>query len=139
MANLSDFKRCQIVGARMTGASVTKTAELFGVVKSTVSKVMIAFDKEGKPPHWSKTLEESESCLIGTAGPLRRLLGKIIRMLLRKLQQGLMTISKTQVPQKTVRRELHKAGFHGRGAIHIKINLFLIFKCFHYFVQPLYF
>ena len=40
MADLSDFK---IVGARMAGASVTKTAESFGVAKSTVSKVMTAF------------------------------------------------------------------------------------------------
>ena len=46
MADLSDFKRGQTVGARMAGANVTKTTELF------VSKVMTAFEKEGKkPPH----------------------------------------------------------------------------------------
>ena len=48
MADLSDFKRGQNVGARIAGASVTKTAELFGVTRSTVAKVMIAFEKEGK-------------------------------------------------------------------------------------------
>ena len=47
MADLSDFKRGQTVSARMAGASVSKTAELFGVVKSTVSKVMTTFEKKG--------------------------------------------------------------------------------------------
>ena len=72
MADLSDFKRGQIVGARRAGASVTKTAELFGVTRSTVSKVLTAFEKEGKPLHWSKTLKESESWQIGTVGFFRR-------------------------------------------------------------------
>ena len=47
MAYLSDFKRGQIVGARTAGTNVTKSAELFSVTRSTVSK-MIAFEKEDK-------------------------------------------------------------------------------------------
>ena len=37
MANLSDFKRCQIIGAPMAGASVTKNIEIFGVARSLKS------------------------------------------------------------------------------------------------------
>ena len=41
-------KRGQIVGAHMAGACITKTAELFGVARNTVLKVMTAFEKEEK-------------------------------------------------------------------------------------------
>ena len=74
MADLSDFKRGQIVVPRMTGAIVTITAELFGVASCTVSKVMTAFEKEGK--HLSQTLEESESYQIGTIEILPRIVKK---------------------------------------------------------------
>ena len=51
MADLSDFKKAQIVCARMAGACVIKTHELFGVARSTILKVM-TFEKEGKKtPH----------------------------------------------------------------------------------------
>ena len=53
MAKLSDFKRGQIVGAHMTGTSVTKTAELFSVAGSNHSiwerrKMLLIEAKLGK-------------------------------------------------------------------------------------------
>ena len=48
MADLSEFKRGQIVAARRTGVSIRKPAEWFDIGRSTVSKIMITFEKEGK-------------------------------------------------------------------------------------------
>ena len=47
MADLSDFKRGQIVGASIAGGWV-KRDDLFGVEMSTVRKIIVAFDKERK-------------------------------------------------------------------------------------------
>ena len=48
MGDLLDFKRGQIVDACMTGVSLTKKTELFHVARSTIAKVMTAFEKKRK-------------------------------------------------------------------------------------------
>jgi hypothetical protein len=40
MGELSDFERGQIIGVRLAGTSVTKTATLLGISRARVSKGM---------------------------------------------------------------------------------------------------
>jgi transposase len=48
MGDLPDFERGQMIGVRLAGASVTKTATLLGVSRATVSEGMWAFTSHGK-------------------------------------------------------------------------------------------
>jgi len=48
MGDLSDFQRGRIVGVRLAGASVTKTATSLGVYRAAISKVMTAYTNHGK-------------------------------------------------------------------------------------------
>jgi len=48
MGDLSDFQRGQIFGARLAGASVTKTATLLVVPRAAVSKIMRSYTNHGR-------------------------------------------------------------------------------------------
>ena len=97
MADLSDFKRGQNVGACMVGDSVTKTTQMFGAPRGTVSKVMIAF------------LAESQSCLRETVG---RIFRKDCRTTALKITSNL-----NERLQNPVNTKFYKGTFHGRFAI----------------------
>jgi hypothetical protein len=51
MGDLSSFKREQIIGLHLTGASVTKACTLVGVLRKTVSKVVSAYEDIIKEEH----------------------------------------------------------------------------------------
>ena len=139
MADLSDFKRGQIVGASSAGTSVTKTAEIFGVTRSNVSKVMTAIEKERK----TSSLKQNSGRKRKQYNTDRRTLSRIVRKdhknTAPKITAEYNDHLENPVSSKTVRWELHKAGFHGelQSGNLFEINLFEIYRFFHYFVHPL--
>jgi predicted transcriptional regulator len=60
MGDLSDFERGQILGARLAGTFVTKTATLLGVSRATVSEVMSAYTNHGKTIQRRGTVGENQ-------------------------------------------------------------------------------
>ena len=66
IGDLSDFQRGQNVSARLAGATVTETTQLLGISRGTVSKVMKAYEKEGKLVLQSINQVAVSVCLKGT-------------------------------------------------------------------------
>jgi hypothetical protein len=81
MGDSSNFARGQIVGARLAGASVIKTATLLCVWRATASKVMPAYANRGKTTSAKRnsglksTPAERDHCKLG------RIFGKITQLL----------------------------------------------------------
>ena len=94
-----------MVGAGIAINSETKTAALFGEATSTVSKVM-TFGKEGK----TSSVKQNS----GRKGKLSdRDCGNIMQIVRKNPKNTALKIQLSLVSSKTVRRELHKAGFYG--------------------------
>ena len=141
MADLSDFKNGQIVGACRAVTIVTKTAELFGVARCAVSKIMTAFEKEGKTSSLKKNSWWKWKLSDSNHWTLMQIIWKDHKITALKIMAELNDHLENPVSPKTVRRELHKAGFHRRDAIRkpYKINLLEIFitlfnPCVHIYI-----
>ena len=100
----------------MAGACVTKTAEIFSVARSTVSKSMVVFEKEGKTSSLKQNLERKRKLSDRDCRTLTRIVRKDHKNTAPKMTAELNDHLEKPVSSKTVRRELHEAGFHGSAA-----------------------
>ena len=117
MADRSAFKRDQIVSNRMTGASVTKTTELRGVSRGAVSKLMKAFEEEGKTTPMKQNSGRKRKLFARKRRILTWIIWKDHKNMAPNIMAELNDRLENPFSSKAVRRELPKAEFYGRAAI----------------------
>jgi hypothetical protein len=74
MGDLTDFERGQTIGARLPGASVTKT--LLGVSRMTLSEVMSAYMNHGTPTSPKRSSGPKSTLTEGDHHTLRKIVSK---------------------------------------------------------------
>ncbi|XP_073422111.1 uncharacterized protein [Dendrobates tinctorius] len=101
----------------MAGASVTESARVLGVSRGTVSKVMTAFEREGKMSAAKHRSGRKSKLTERGRQTLKRIVREDRKTTAPKITAELNEDLHNTVSTKTVCRELHKSGFHGRAAI----------------------
>jgi transposase len=76
MGDSSDFESGKIVGARLAGAFMTKTAILLGVSRARVSKVISAYRNHGKTTSAKKNSGRKSTLTERDRRTLRRIVSK---------------------------------------------------------------
>jgi hypothetical protein len=116
-SGLSNFEKGQIVGVRLVGTFVTKTATLLGVLRVTVSKVMLAYMNHRKTTSAKRNSGQESTLTERGYLTLRRIVLKNHRTNAAQVTAEHNIRLEDPVSTKTVRHDLHKSSIHGRAAI----------------------
>lgn len=125
------FQRGQIVWAHMVGASASKIANVFGVSRGTVSKIMTTYRMTGKTVHLTNTGDRNMCCSSVSIPDwnrqaLHRDLIQNKNSAAAKVTAELSTQLTNPISPKTGRRKVRKHDVYGQ-----------IWRCFRVFVRPL--
>jgi hypothetical protein len=105
-----------IVGARLTGISVIKTAMLLDVLRATVSKVMLAYTNHGKTTSAKSNSGRKSTLTERDRRTIRGIVSKNHRTTAAQVTTELNIHLEDLFSQK-LPDELHKSNIHGRAAI----------------------
>jgi len=117
MSDLTEFQRGLIVGARLAGASVSKTTTLCGVTQGTISNVMTAYTVYGKTESAKHSSDRKTKLQDRDRRALNRIVTSQKKTTTKKLTTELNMHLNTPVSSKTMRRELLEMCINGRVAI----------------------
>jgi len=117
MGDSPEFQRGQIVGARLAGAPVIKTATLLGASRAAVSKVMTTYTNHGNTSSAKRKRGRKPKLSKRDRRTLKRTVSKKSHTNAAKVTWELKIHLEDPVSTKIVRRELHKSNIHNRAAI----------------------
>ena len=115
MSNLPEFQRGQIVGARLAGASVTKSATSLGASRAAVSKVTMEYTPHGKISSAKRNSGRKPKPRKRDRRTLKRILSNN-HSTAAKVTAELVHLE-DPVSTTTVRRKLHKSNIQGTATI----------------------